>query len=117
MAFKTEKQAQEHCNKVLAILDPDCDGNWQGRVWDNLGWHCCWKNGAVNLHYEWDLQYYWAMVGSLDDSFGHNALTADLEPTDDPKEAIRLACDYAIDVFEKEWKPIQLSVAQVRLSL
>jgi len=33
------------------------------------------------------------------------------------EKVIRLACVYAIKIFEKEWKPIQSSVAQVRLSL
>ncbi len=119
MSFETQEQAQMHCDKVLDILDPDCDGHWHGRVWDNLGWHCAWQWGSVSLYYSDHGDDYDVLIGAPGGWGGR----ADLSCTDnedcckDPKEAIRKACDVALEVFEKEWKPIQLSVEEIRSSV
>lgn len=118
MTFETAKQAQEQCDKVLTILDPDCKGTWVGRVWYNLGWHVSWQWGSVTMYYDVCDKQYDCLIGAPDGCGGHMDLSQNgAGMSDDPKEAIRLACDHAIEVFEKEWKPIQLSVASVRLSL
>ncbi len=118
MSFDSKIKAQTHSDKVLTILDPECDGIWQGRVWDNLGWHCAWQRGSVTLYYSVYSNHYSVLIGEPGGCGGHADLSHDDVPcSKDPKEAIRLACDAALETIETEWKPIELSVAQVRLSL
>ena len=114
MPFKTSKQARTHCDKILNILGDA----WKGRVWENPGWHCAWQNGSVSLYYNDYYNYYSVLIGEPGGCGGHADLNHnDVPYSKDPKEAIRLACDSALEVIEREWTPIQLSVTQVRLSL
>ncbi len=112
MSFKSKGEAWAHFEKVLAILGD----KWQGRVWENLGWHCAWQWGSVTLYYSVYGDSYGVLIGEPGGCGGHMDLSYDGPYSKNPKEAIRQACDNAIKVFEREWKPIQLSVAQVRLS-
>ena len=114
MSFKTEKKADAHAEKVLAILGD----KWTGNVWENLGWHVSWQWGSVTLYYSHYRQQYHSLIGEPNGCGGHMDLTQDGAGfSKDPQKAIRLACDYAIEVSQKEWLPIQSSVAQVRLVL
>ena len=114
MAFKTEKQAQAHCDVILGFLGD----SWKGRVWDNLGWHVCWQWGSVTMYYSTYRKQYHCLIGEPDGCGGHIDLSQDIAGmSDDPKEAIRMACDTALEVIQQEWKPIEFSVSVVRLSL
>lgn len=115
MSFKSSYEASEHVKKVLAILGD----KWTIRVWKNLGWHCAWQWGSVTLYYSKYNDHYHVLIGEPGGCGGHMDLCQDedLGYCKDPKEAIRMACDSAIEVFEREWRPIQSSVSQVRLSL
>lgn len=113
MGYKTETEAQTHCNEILAILGK----KWKGRVWENLGWHCAWQNGAVTLHRETMGDYYFAFVGTPWGYGGHMDLNRGNSHDKDPKKAIMKACEMAQKVFETEWRPIMFSVATVVLNL
>ena len=119
MGFTSEQKAEAHNAKVLGILDPECEGTWKGRVWYNHGgWHVCWQWGSVTLYYEPRGEYYHTLVGAPNGAGGHMDLSqGGGGRSQDPKEAIRLACDTALEVIENEWKSIELSVSVVRLSL
>ena len=109
MAFPNEKAAQAHCDKVLGVLGD----KWKGKIrQDGVGdWDVSWQWGAILLRYMQHLNQYNVSVGNE-----HDDLII-YEHFDDPKAAVLVACDHAIEVFESEWKPIMLSVAVVRLSL
>lgn len=117
MPFKTKQSAEEKSHKVLAILGD----KWTGRVWDNMGWHVSWRWGSIAIHYSTERNEYYCFVGSPYDHLlgGHMDLGQEEGKgySADVLEAVRMACDNAIQVFESEWKPIQSSVAEIRLSL
>ena len=121
MSFKSKKQAQTHCDTVLTILDPKCEGTWTGRVWNNLGWHCAWQQGSVSLYYSSYNKSYSVLIGDPGTWAGRPDLCQDSDSDSDsdsdnckdPKEAVRQACEAALEIIEKEWKPIQLSITEV----
>lgn len=113
MSFKTKSAANNHCAKICYTLGP----GWEGRVWENLGWHVAWQNGSVTLYYSVRGDYYHVLIGEPGGCGGHMDLTFDGNSNSDPKKAIMAACECAQTVFEKQWKPIQLSVANVVLNL
>jgi len=91
---------------------------WEPEVWDNIGWHCAWRRGGVNLHYSVTGNYYHVLIGTPGGYGGH----MDLSPAESlsdpcPKVAIRKACVYAQKIFQEEWDLIKLSVADVMLGL
>jgi len=112
MSFDTEAKAQTHAQEVLEILG----AGWTLRVWNNIGWHCAWQNGAIHLHYEPSGSYYHVLIGRVGDYGGHMDLSSDNRSTD-PKEAIRSAIQEAQRVFREVWRPIQDSVAMVGLAM
>lgn len=92
---------------------------WDVRVWENLGWHIAWVNGAVSLHYDEynrsDNRRFWAMVGDVRSMTGNAELTPrTCRRFVSPVAAVRAACDYAIDRIEEYWRPIESSVRDVR---
>lgn len=115
MSFNLKKQAQTFCDNILTTLGD----NWKGRVWNNnLGWHCAWQWGSVTLYYSVYNSSYSVLIGEPGGCGGHMDLSYNRENIYIyPKEAIQAACDVAIEVFEKEWAPIQQSVTEVRASL
>jgi len=113
MSFKSSTEANEHLKKVLSILGD----NWQGRIWDNLGWHCSWQWGSVTLHYTPQSKMYCVLIGDPGGCGGHVDLSRDLVASEDPIEVIRASCDSALQVIADSWKPIESSVSRVRLSL
>ncbi len=110
MSFKSKKQAEAKRDEVLAVLG---DG-WEGEVWNNLGWHCAWQLGSVTLYYSVYGDNYHTLVGDVGGCGGHMDLSVDLPSSKDPLEAVRMACDGALEVMEQKWKPIQESVTSVR---
>ncbi len=114
MGFETETAAHVVRNDVLQIIGD----KWTGHIWENLGWHVEWYWGHVQLHYDTYRNQYYGRIGELEGGGGHIDLApAETGWSDDPKEAIRLACTHAHEVFEEEWRPIMSSVSVVTLSL
>lgn len=112
---QTEAQAEKIRHDIITRLGP----GWTGRVWENLGWHVAWHNGALKLHYEPRTKSYWAMVGDVDDSHGGHLDLARGKTRDsgDPVKAVMAACENAQKVFREKWEPIQFSVAKIVLEL
>ena len=110
----TEKSRADQISKeVVAILG----GGWKGRVWENLGWHVAWENGAVCLHYDERSNKFWAMVGDIGSGTGNAELTpsATYHYTD-PLKAVTKAIEYAQEEDIKR-RQIMLSCAGVLLKL
>ena len=111
--FSTEAKAQAYSALVRKIIGDE----WFPCVWENLGWNVSWQWGSVTLYFEPRRDQYHCLVGEPDGCGGHIDLSQEGGWSSDPKKAIRLACDEALEVFENGWKPIMSSVAQVRLSV
>lgn len=109
-----DKSRADKINKeVIAILG----SGWKGRVWENLGWHVAWQNGAVCLHYAERSNNFWSMVGDIGSGTGN----AELTPRDtyhyrDPLKAVTKAIEYAQNA-DVERRQIMLSCAGVLLRL
>jgi hypothetical protein len=111
---KTREEAEALGKKVEKRLG----AGWKARVWENLGWHVAWDNGAVKLHYDASRRRFWTMVGDIGSVCGNTTLTPrDPKSFVNPVCAVRAACDYAIDRIEEYWKPIESSVAAIRSSI
>jgi len=109
MAFKSKKHAQQHCDKIQAVLG---DG-WTPDVWNNLGWHCCWIKGAAYLSYSPHSKTYSVLVGDLGSRSGRPELCGDVPHHDDPIKAVAAACKYALEIINTEWMPIKASVEEL----
>ncbi len=99
---------------------------WETRIWNNLGWHVSWINGAVSVYYaegycavvNGQKKPFWAMVGDPGTGSGHMNLTPRAIPHfRTAREAARSACKFAMQQIQKEWKPIESSVARVLLQV
>jgi hypothetical protein len=111
--MKDKSKADRINENVVAILG----SGWRGRVWDNLGWHVAWQNGAVCLHYDERSDKFWAMVGDIDSGTGNAELTPrGTQAWRDPCKAVRKAIEYAQNA-DVERRQIMLSCAGVLLSL
>lgn len=106
------------------VLD-DLPGPWEGRVWENLGWHVSWTCGAVSLHYsspgfgaELHWKPFWCMVGDLDSGTGLSHFHSRASILDrafaTPQEAVRAVCDDAMKAIDGRLLPIINSVRSVR---
>ena len=113
--MKTKKEAQ----KVGLSVGKKLGQAWRIHIWENLGWHVAWVRGAVNLHYEeHSNRPFWAMVGNPGDMPGDVRLALPFQKGyANPVVAVRVACDYAIDVIQTRWKPIESSVMAIRRTI
>lgn len=109
--MKTEKVATNFAKKILAKL-PE---GWKYDVWENLGWHVQWINGAVNLNYDECTKHFWCRIGSLSCPGTEHMDFWDIELdwSKHPIDAIKRACKQANEVIRKEWNPIIDSVNKV----
>lgn len=111
---QTEQQARVIGAKVCGILGK----GWKVNVWENLGWHVSWYNGAVSLHYSPQMdEKFWAMVGPI----GSGAGSVELTPRTGkhfagPIRAIRAAIEFAQEQ-NKEREQIMKSCSTVLMDL
>lgn len=43
MSYSTQDEA-------LAVGKELCPEGWSFRVWDNIGWHVCWRKGPISVY-------------------------------------------------------------------
>lgn len=110
---------QEKAEQLKTKIEHTLGSGWVSKVWENLGWHVCWQNGAVSLHYSehTNADGFWAMVGDIGSGTGNIELTPRSgEHYTDPVEAVQKAIEYAQEADIKR-RQIMLSCAGVLLSL
>lgn len=92
---------------------------WTSHTWYNLGWRVMWYNGVVSLQCDTETKMFWAMVGNCGmHGVGHpDLLPSKIRRTRDPRKAILKACQYAQQVFERDWKAVMSSVSIVILQI
>lgn len=100
-------------DKIKHDVEKILGSGWKGRVWDNLGWHVAWQNGAVCLHYDERSNNFWSMVGPIGSGVGNIELTPrDTSHYKKPITAVKRAIKYAQEA-DLERREIMLSCAGV----
>jgi len=110
---------KEEAEQLKTEVERALGSGWKGHVWENLGWHVDWQNGAVSLHYSENTKIngFWAMVGEIGSGTGNCELTPrSAGQYASPLEAVRKAIEYAQEA-DIERRQIMLSCAGVLLSL
>lgn len=104
-------------DKIKRDVEKILGSDWSSHVWENLGWHVSWQNGAVCLHYEERGNNFWSMVGDIGSGTGNCELTpSTTRHSADPLKAVKWAIKYAQEADE-ERRSIMLSCAGVLLKL
>jgi len=107
--MKTKKAAEIIGQKVYKQLGK----GWKPYIWENLGWHVHWCNGAICLNYTSREKTFWCMIGAPNSGTGHLDFGRNLKYSKNPKQAIRIACKIAREVIAQEWQPIIDSIEHV----
>jgi hypothetical protein len=106
-----ECKARRIAKEVKSKLGP----GWISRVWENLGWHVEWINGAVHINYAETPtgDYFWFMIGQPGSGTGHIDFFAGPEQYADPVMAALAASIMAKERIARVWQPIIDSVNKV----
>lgn len=96
MSFDTRRKAQAFGKKIQARLRGD---NWTIRVWENLGWHVCWRLGRVSLYYASYDHNFSCLIADDDTAPGSGSpvWTTNFSSSD-PNAAVKHDLDYAVNV-------------------
>jgi len=107
--MKTKKEAMALATKVEKILGK----KWKSYVWENLGWHVSWGNGAIRLSWSSYDEKFWCLVGSVGSGIGHMDFHRVGKSSKNPKTAIKMAIKGAKAVIKEEWMPIIFSLNKI----
>ena len=110
--IETKAEAEQIASRYRDMLP---EPQWLLRIWENLGWHIMWTQGAVQLYYEPDGGKFWAMVGTPGSAGGHMDLRPDSKHFSDPLKAVRVAAQRAQVAYCEKWLPIIASVETILL--
>ncbi len=98
-------------DEILIILNKHSEAlgpAWKPCVWENLGWHISWENGAFTLYYSSDDKKFSVLIGGHSDF--HDAHKIHRR---DPLMAIRLAAQCAQNMYRTKWMPIIGSIETI----
>ena len=107
--MKTKAQAQKLADKISAVLGK----NWKSEVWENLGWHVDWTNGAISLNYNEYRSQFWCFVGEPNSGTGHLDFHDISTHSSDPIKVIKASIHNARKVIKTEWTPIIDSINEI----
>ena len=108
------KQTKQHAEEIGKKTSERLGPGWSCRVWDNVGWHVAWDNGAVKLHYDHWADNYWAMIGEVGSAGGLPDLTPEtIFHSKSPVLAVLKAIMYANEQLRNQIDPIRESMGSV----